>query len=76
MKVLKIMNLSYGKNGARYAVVKEYIRGTRSKTLYIVAELPFFGNDNDMKLRADLLGSIAFKLYTDALEDYSKRLER
>ena len=70
------MNLSYGKNGVRYVVVKEYIRGAEAKTLYIVAELPFFRNDNDLKLRADLLGSVAHKNYVDALEEYSSRLTR
>ena len=76
MKTMKIMNLSYGKNGVRYVVVKEYIKGSNSRTLYIVSELPFFGNDNDMKLRGDLLGSIAHKSYSDALEEYSHRLTR
>jgi len=72
----KILNLTYAKNGVRYGVVKEYIEGSRAKTLYIVAELPFFGDDNDMKLRGDLLGCIAFKLYADALEEYTRRLEQ
>ena len=71
----KILNLTYAKNGVRYAVVKEFIEDSRAKTLYIVAELPFFEDDNDMKLRGDLLGSIAFKLYADALDEYKHRLE-
>ena len=72
----KILNLSYAKNGVRYAIVKEHIKGSRAKTLYIVAELAFFEDDNDMKLRGDLLGSIAFQLYSDALEEYKCRLEQ
>lgn len=78
MNTLKIMNLSYGKNQCRYVIVKELIRHPTkpNKRLYIVAELPFFDDDNTMKLRADMLGSIAYKSYIDALDDYQVRITR
>ncbi len=68
--------MSYGVSRCRYAIVKEFVEGTREETLYIVAELPFFDDDNDMKLRADLLGAIAYKNHSDAVEDYQTRLTR
>lgn len=76
MKTLKIMNMSYGKNQCRYVIVKEREKFTSKRPLYIVAELPFFDDDNEMRLRADLLGSIAYKSYLDALEDYDQRISR
>jgi len=76
MITLKIMNLSYGKNQCRYVIVKERNKHTKKRPLYIVAELPYFGDDNEMKLRSDLLGSIAYKSYLDAIEDYQIRITR
>ena len=76
MKALKIMNLSYGKNQCRYVIVKEFDKNSSKRPLYVVAELPYFGDDNQMKLRADMLSSIAYKSYIDALEDYEERLTR
>ena len=74
MTKYKILLMSYAKNGVRYSVVKEFQEGTREHTVYVVCELPFFGNDNEMNLRADILGSIAYKTRLEAVEDYDNRL--
>lgn len=76
MTKYKIITMSYGKNGVRYSVVKEFQEGTREHTLYVVCELPFFGNDNEMKLRGDMLGQIAYKTRVEALEEFNRRLEQ
>jgi len=76
MTKYKILNMSYGKNGVRYSVVKEFQEGTREHTLYVVCELPFFGNDNEMKLRGDMLGQIAFKTRVEALEEFDRRINQ
>jgi len=73
---LNIMNLAYGKNGCRYVIVKELANSINFKTLYVVSELPFFEDDNEMKLRADVNSCIAYKSYIDAVEDYNYRLMR
>ena len=76
MKSLKILNLQYGASRCRFVILKEFVKGTRDHTLYVVAELPFYDDDNAMKLRADLLGSIAYKSYSDALEAFNERVIR
>ena len=70
------MQMQYGVNRCRYAIVKEFVEGTREETLYIVAEFPYFDDDNDMKLRADLLGSIAYENYGEAVDAFNERVGR
>lgn len=76
MKKLKIMQMSYGVSRCRYVLVKEFVEDNREETLYIVAELPFFGDDNDMKLRDNLLFSITYQSYSEAVEAFKLMVEQ
>lgn len=76
MKTLKIMNLSYGTNQCRFTLIKEREKHTNKRAIFIVAELPFYEDDSEMQLRANLLAVTKHKSYIDALEDYSKRLSK
>jgi hypothetical protein len=76
MKKLKIISLAYGVSRCRYVLVKEFVEDNREETLYIVAELPFFGDDNDMKLRDNLLFSITYQSYSEAVEAFKLMVEQ
>ena len=76
MKKLKIISLAYGVSRCRYALIKEFVEDNREETLYIVAELPFFGDDNDMKLRDNLLFSITYQSYSEAVEAFKLMVEQ
>lgn len=69
MKKMKIISLAYGVSRCRYVLIKEFAEDNREETLYIVAELPFYGDDNDMKL-TDLFCSITYESYSDAVEAF------
>ena len=76
IKTLKIMNLSYGINQCRYTLLKEREKHTSKRAIYIVAELPFYEDDSELDIRANLLAVTKHKSYLDALEDYSGRLSK
>ena len=76
MKTLKIMNLSYGINQCRFTLIKEREKRTSKKSTFIVAELPFYEDDSNLDIRANLFAVTKHKSYLDALEDYSARLSK
>ena len=75
MKKLKIISIAYGVSRCRYALVKEFVEDSREETLYIVAELPFYGDDNEMKL-TDLFFSITYESYSEAVEAFKLIVEQ
>lgn len=75
MKKLKIISIAYGVSRCRYVLVKEFVEDSREETLYIVAELPFYGDDNEMKL-TDLFCSITYESYSEAVEAFKLIVEQ
>jgi hypothetical protein len=76
MKKLKIISLAYGVSRCRYALIKEFVEDNREETLYIVAELPFYGDDNEMELKANLLFSLTYESYSEAVEAFKIIVEQ